>query len=66
MSIVRKITCDVCGTATIENAMGDGWEGWGILTGKQGPNGETELALCPDHLDMVFEFINNLMGNNKE
>lgn len=66
MSIVRKITCNICERSAIENIMGEGWQGWGGLTGKTGPNGETELSLCPNHLDMVFEFIDNLMGKNKE
>lgn len=66
MSIVRKITCNICEQSSTENIRGDGWKGWGNLTGKQGPNGESELSLCPTHLDMVFEFVDNLMGNNKE
>ena len=61
----RIIKCDICNKTETEPKTG-GWPGWGILTGKQGPNGELDFALCPDHLDAVFEFINNLMGNNKE
>lgn len=66
MSIVRTITCNICGAKSTEEKMGDGWQGWGILTGKQGPNGELEFALCPDHVNAVFEFVDNLMGINKE
>jgi hypothetical protein len=71
MGIVRQIKCDICEEKAIEKIMGDGWTGWGTLSGKvlkddDGNILATELALCPKHLDTVFEFINNLMGNNKE
>lgn len=64
MSVVRQIKCDIecCDTEATESLMGDGWTGWGLLTGKRGDNGETEFGLCPDHLDMIFGYIKNLSG----
>lgn len=72
MSIVRQIGCDIddCSARATEATHGDGWQGWGMLAGKQeesaaGEITSTELNLCPDHLSMIFGYIRNLSGENK-
>ena len=67
MSVARQIRCDIkdCENESTEAVMGDGWEGWGMLSGmqKEDIKGEiitTELGLCPNHLGIIFEFIRNL------
>lgn len=69
MSIARQIECDIkdCNKSATEPVYGDGWFGWGKLEGKQNENDEgkvigTEFSLCPNHLDMIFEYIKNLSG----
>ena len=57
MSIKRKIECNICDASYIELNMGDGFPDWGVLTGRQDENGNAEFGLCPNHLNIIFEFI---------
>jgi len=55
MPILRQITCDVCGKIATEEVFGDGWKGWGQIHGKIDDKGNTDFALCPEHLEDIFK-----------
>lgn len=61
MGILRTVKCDICEEIQTEKIPGMGWPGWGMIQGRQGPNGETDFYLCPEHLDLVFDFIDSLI-----
>ena len=62
MSIARIIKCDCCEAYYTEEIMGDGFPGWGQISGKTDEHGNTIFGLCPEHLNIVFEFIKSLKG----
>ena len=55
MPILRQITCDICGKNEIEKVFGEGWIGWGQIHGKIDDKGNTDFALCPEHLEDIFK-----------
>ena len=64
MSILRTIECNICEKKQTENISNEGWPKWGIVQGKANEKGETDFHLCPEHLDSVFGYIKNLMGES--
>lgn len=65
MIFPKKIKCDICGLESIEKKYGDGWPGWGWVSGKQDDKGNMEFCLCPKDLDAVFLFMENFKKEKK-
>ena len=59
MPIVRIAICDVCRLRLEETAMGDGFKGWGQLSGIV-LDGVENPMLCPEHLAPVANKLDSL------
>lgn len=62
---LRTMTCDIKGCISFltEAKPGDGFPGWGQLQGVI-LNGNENPCLCPDHLNRMAEYADELGGNS--
>lgn len=57
--ILKMIKCDVCDRREVETEPGVGWLGWGAIQGIN-LNGTENPSLCPMHLALTANFLDNL------
>jgi len=59
MTILRTITCDICGKTETEKTTNSGWMGWGAVQGINF-NGEPTPNVCPEHIAQIADFMDKL------
>ena len=64
MSIKKTVCCDICNEMYTEEKPNEGFPEWGQVTGIT-LNGVDNPYLCPMHLAMTADFINNLVEEDK-
>lgn len=56
--ILRTIICGICDKKYTEETEGAGWPGWGTVQGIS----PTTIAVCPEHLLELVDWINKKAG----
>lgn len=59
--IKRIVQCDTCSAVYMEQAAGEGFPGWGQLSGVV-VDGKDNPHLCPECLGKVATFVDGLKG----
>jgi len=61
MTILRTITCDLCGKEYTEREVGTGFPGWCVVQGIAKDNDPTgQSTFCPTHKERIAELIQEL------
>ena len=63
--IIRLAKCCVCGKQEAERSYGAGWPAWAQFNGIT-MNGDENPMLCPKHMRMVADYIDDLSGGNQD